>query len=463
MLPSSSVMALPAFSREEQSQTSQPENSTPASTTSKSRKRKSEDPVSPQTPAKANLHNPSGHAVVFSDLKLDDTTAIDHLARSGKYSKMHVVGTGISDHEGAHSHLQDFMKQRGIDRGRTRIRYYSGGKNVLDNKVEDTHEKNFQGTPKPVRYDADTHLAQRLGKGTKVDVYHIAPSQEHHMNKLADNKDIKLRTVHHLSGYNSNLHSGTNREPELKHWGSLNSRIKANHPKADLLLSATPVTFNDQGGSTQPYKKLKNVYPANHLEAAKKDPFHQRSLEKAENYLGPHRQGGNIPHLHPGAHDSQHAGKPLQHLINQARFDEAQQPKDKRPLRDHFNKYLDHALPIVKSEAHQKHPKLAYRLANGVREAFTKSPRLEVCDGVHIACVNAVQKRKDHSAVVSGTFYRDTANEGPNAQLKLKPSQPGDPHHGHLIINQTGKKAGNLLVNAAKKEVKPPQKKTSRL
>ncbi|MCO5585485.1 hypothetical protein L7F22_039418 [Adiantum nelumboides] len=317
ILHSKGVTALPASSDKENSRSSQVDETNSPSTSSNSRKRKSEPP-------KANLHKPSGHAVVFSDLKLDDTTAIDHLARTGKYDIMHIVGTGISDHERAQGHLQNFAKQRGLDQGKTKIRYYSGGKNVLDNKIEDTHEINFQGSPKRVKYDADTHLAQKLGKGNKVDVYHIAPSKEDHMNKLADNKEIKLRTVHHLAGYNSYLQSSSNKEPELKHWSNLNSRIKANHPKADLLLSATPVTFKDQGGSTQPFKKLQNVYPANHLEAAKQDPFHRKQLERTEKFVAPHRQNSNIPHLHPGEYDKQHAHKPLQHLINQARFDEAE-------------------------------------------------------------------------------------------------------------------------------------------
>lgn len=400
----------------------------------------------------------SKHGIVLTDLKLDDTAMIQVAMVPKKYAMLHIVTSAVKDHAAAHGHLLHFLRKQGLLRGEdatTPIKVYSAGADILEQDIERTHEPNFLGHPVPTQLRADRDLLSNLPEDTTVDIFHIAPTAAALIYRLVASKRIQVSLYHHVAGYNSyqdplSHRSGTPTAATREFLETIGDRIHTQHPGANVVFTNSYFSFDNFGGSTQPLEAFKGRIDDEHLDFALRDPFFRVKLTEAEEAIAHLREDSFLPPLIPS--DSEFADKSLQTLVTMARF--MQPPEAGRKLRTHFIRYLDYITPLVRGLGTT--PKLASRLDTGVREGFTKSPSIELCDAVQAVCVldvlnhaaTSFDTHKHSPQLVPIHWYLDTERHGPHGLMMLRRARPHEKVHGFSLVGQTAGHARHLLYES---------------
>lgn len=406
----------------------------------------------------------SKHAIVFTDVKLDDAAFIQVLMRPKKYKMLHIVLTALQDESAAYGHLDDFVTKQALHQSHgdfeaTPYLVYSGGPDILEQDPRRTHEQHFLGTPHRVTLRAEHDLARNLPHGAIVDIFHIAPTAAAHIQRLADNANIAVRLFYHLPGYNSNQdvpshRTGRPTPPTMNFLQTTAARFRAKHPKALVFFTASPFSFRGSSGSTQPLEAFKGRINDAHLEFALQDPFFYNKLTDAEEKVAPLRQSTlpDLPVLLPAEHNE--GGDVLQTLITRARF--MQPPDEGRYLREHFRDYIEAVTPVI--EKLGCCPRLVYRLRTGVIEAFRKPPKIELADAVQGVCVlnelglsgpDAHWPSLDDVEQLPGVrsiHWTVDDEEACKGMAIMRESHGDDEVHGYSLVGMTAEHARALLL-----------------
>lgn len=389
------------------------------------------------------LRPPSGQAVIYTDLKLDDCAMIHQALISRKYSRIHIVTTAVQDHNKAHGHLEHYLvtnKVRERNGGYTDILVYRGGDDVLEQPASKTHEHLFLGSPVRTTLDARNDLPRNLLTGKSVDIYHIAPTDANLIWAfIGATSHGQITMYHHVSGYNSlqdrESHINGRSSPKTRHFlENMRRHILQKSPAANVFYTNSQFSFVNNGGSTQPIKYFRDRISEAHLTFALRDPFFVRKLTEADAIVRP--RVPKLQPLNPAEYAEKFSKKSLQDLITQARIEE--NTADGKWLRNYFTSYTQYVIRYIEDLGGHAH--LLRRLKTGVIDAFTKETSIELCDAVQAVSLNYVRINDLRQHVVPVHWYMNS-----NGIITMRVAEAGEEVHGHSLQGQTSSGATALL------------------
>ncbi|KAN0061246.1 hypothetical protein ACQY0O_006088 [Thecaphora frezii] len=248
------------------------------------------------SPDKQVAKEPIGmSALVFTDVKFDDQTALHFLGQHEAYEKVVVVITGVEDTGKAHSVIKGFLdgvKIRNYD-FESKFSVLVGQNPALKPAPhEATWDRipNLPKVPSAPPYGPDTLTGPLHGRN--VDVFQIAPVSHQDVSLLVDHDQPFFIDLFHIThGYNTlqfDAETGADlgRKMQADFVHNLQKRLRQHNSGRKAILLATDKTKDTwlgQDGGTQALAVLKEYFPEDYINAALWDPFTKQQFQGIAN------------------------------------------------------------------------------------------------------------------------------------------------------------------------------------
>ncbi|KAK1566388.1 uncharacterized protein LY79DRAFT_663761 [Colletotrichum navitas] len=353
-----------------------------------------------------------------------------------QYDRVIMVFTAAADRVKIAQGMEDYLERAARHSPalpsdwRSRTTWLQAESNVLGEAVP--HEGWYRHLPKPTwnlpiaTADRVAASVAKAGGEPSVDIFQIAPYEDRAVWELF-NKIPNINIYHLFYGYNSRQGVANDRwtaaekkalsKRQVEFHATLQRRLQTKHPRARLIFTQNPISFDDPRAGSQDLNWCRRYFPETDIMMALRDPFWTKLILKANTYADRARLRG-VPH-------NEYDDAFMTRVVNARQQDNSE--------RKHIATMLRSA--ATSNTFKTQWPRSHYRVTNiGIPEFSGKpSPTLELGDGNHIAAVlEYLDSEAGHSRAGSSAVGKllpamcDTTEGNPDlpptfVKLKLTP------------------------------------------